>query len=119
MSHNYLLVYSPDPERWKTTRNRLPRTEAQAGQYKNPDGDPRGPWRAIPWDAPNLRPNLTYPITTPSGRVRLPPPGRHWSRTESQWLEIANARLNCDSTIIGTLSSLASSLRPRDSALTS
>src|ERR1017187_8218171 len=93
MSHNYLLVYSPDPERWKTTRNRLPRTEAQAGQYKNPDGDPRGPWRAIPWDAPNLRPNLTYPITTPSGRVRLPPPGRHWSRTESQWLEIANAGL--------------------------
>lgn len=87
-SHNFLLVYSPNPEVWKTVRNRLPRTAEQAGQYTNPDNDPRGPWRAIPWDAPNLRPNLTYPITTPTGSVRMPPPGRCWSRTEDQWLEI-------------------------------
>ncbi len=93
MSHNFILVYSPDPEKWKLRRNRLPRTEQQEGQYKNPDGDPRGPWRAIPWDAPNLRPNLTYPIVTPTGRVRMPPPGRCWSRTEDQWQEIVNAGL--------------------------
>jgi len=92
-SHNFILVYSPDPERWKASRNRLPRTETQAGQYKNPDGDPRGPWRAIPWDAPNLRPNLTYPIITPTGRVRMPPPGRCWSRTEDQWLDIVKSGL--------------------------
>jgi adenine-specific DNA-methyltransferase len=59
MSHNFILVYSPNPEVWKEVRNRLPRTDKQASQYKNPDGDPRGPWRAIPWDAPNIRPNLT------------------------------------------------------------
>lgn len=35
-----------------------------------------------------MRANLSYPITTPSGRVRLPPPGRCWSRTEAQWLDI-------------------------------
>ncbi len=93
MSHNYLLIYAPDPEQWKTVRNRLPRTEEQAGQYKNPDNDPRGPWRAIPWDAPNLRPNLSYPITTPTGKVRLPPAGRCWSRTKEQWLVIVAAGL--------------------------
>lgn len=93
VSHNYLLVYAPDPEQWKAARNRLPRTEEQAGQYKNPDNDPRGPWRAIPWDAPNLRPNLSYPITTPTGKVRLPPAGRCWSRTEEQWLAIVAAGL--------------------------
>ena len=93
LSHNHILVYATDPDRWKAVRNRLPRTEEQAGQYKNPDADPRGSWRAIPWDAPNLRPNLTYPITTPTGRVRLPPPGRCWSRTEDQWQELVDAGL--------------------------
>lgn len=88
LSHNFILVYARNPDRWKQVRNRLARTDEQAGQYKNTDGDPRGPWRAIPWDAPNLRPNLTYPITTPSGKVRMPPEGRCWSRTEDQWLEI-------------------------------
>jgi len=88
LSHNFILVYARNPERWKQVRNRLARTDEQAGQYKNPDNDPRGPWRAIPWDAPNVRANLTYPITTPSGKVRLPPEGRHWSRTEDQWLEL-------------------------------
>ena len=88
ISHNFVLVYATDPDRWKATRNRLARTEAQAAQYTNPDNDPRGPWRAIPWDAPNLRPNLTYPITTPTGRVRMPPQGRCWSRTREQWDEM-------------------------------
>jgi adenine-specific DNA-methyltransferase len=88
LSHNSILVYAKNPDSWKNTRNRLTRTSAQADQYKNPDNDPKGPWRAIPWDAPNIRPNLEYPIITASGEVRLPPPGRHWSRTEDQWLEI-------------------------------
>ena len=88
LSHNFLLVYAKDTEKWKSVRNRLERDEKQTAQYANPDNDPRGPWRAIPWDAPNVRPNLSYPITTPSGKVRLPPPGRHWSRTEDQWLQI-------------------------------
>jgi adenine-specific DNA-methyltransferase len=90
-SHNFILVYSPNPDQWKLIRNRLPRSEEQAGQYKNTDNDPRGPWRAIPWDAPNIRPNLTYPIKTPSGRTCLP--GRHWSRTEDQWIKLVESGL--------------------------
>jgi adenine-specific DNA-methyltransferase len=93
LSHNSVLIYAPSGDRWKGVRRRLARTEAQAAQYKNADNDVRGPWRAIPWDAPNLRPNLSYPIRTPSGRVRLPPEGRCWSRTEDQWLEIVDAGL--------------------------
>lgn len=91
VSHNYLLVYSPSPEVWNRTRNRLPRTAQQAKQYKNPDHDPLGRWRAIPWDAPNIRENLSYPITTPTGKVRYPPAGRCWSRTEDQWKETVAA----------------------------
>ena len=70
VSHNYLVVYATDARAWNKSRNRLPRTSAQAAQYRNPDNDPRGPWRAIPWDAPNIRPNLSYPIQTPTGVVR-------------------------------------------------
>ena len=93
LSHNHILVYAINPNRWKTIRNRLPRTEEQNKQYKNPDNDKRGAWRAIPWDAPNIRENLSYPITTPTGKVRIPPTGRCWSRTEAQWLEIVDAGL--------------------------
>jgi len=93
-SHNYIIVYSKARETWKKLRNEIPRTEKQAKQYSNPDNDPKGPWRAIPWDAPNIRENLSYPIKTPSGSNRRPPPGRHWSRTEDQWLEIVAAGLD-------------------------
>ena len=52
-------------------------------KFDNPDNDPRGPWKADPFDAPNIRPNLTYPITNPiTGVQHLPPRGRCW-RTDS------------------------------------
>jgi len=92
-SHNYVLVYSRAPETWKKLRNEITRDEKQAQQYANPDGDPDGPWRAIPWDAPNIRENLSYPIITPKGSVRLPPKGRCWSREEGQWLDVVERGL--------------------------
>jgi len=52
-------------------------------KFENPDNDPRGAWKADPFDAPNIRPNLTYPITNPqTGEQHLPPRGRCW-RTDS------------------------------------
>ena len=52
-------------------------------KFDNPDNDPRGPWKADPFDAPHVRPNLTYPITNPiTGVQHLPPRGRHW-RTDN------------------------------------
>lgn len=51
-------------------------------RFDNPDNDPRGPWKADPFDAPNIRENLTYKITNPNtGEEYLPPEGRCW-RTE-------------------------------------
>lgn len=48
-------------------------------KFENPDNDPRGPWKAEPFDAPNVRPNLTYTVTNPvTGEQHLPPRGRHW-----------------------------------------
>jgi adenine-specific DNA-methyltransferase len=87
-SHNHILVYSKAPETWKNLRNEILRNEKQSRQYSNLDNDPEGPWRAIPWDAPNIRENLSYPITTPKGTIKYPPKGRCWSREEDQWLDI-------------------------------
>jgi len=93
LSHNHILVYATNPDHWRGIRNRLPRTEEQTGQYKNPDNDPRGSWRAIPWDAPNVRENLSYGIKTPTGKLRYPPTGRCWSRTEDQWNDVVTRGL--------------------------
>ena len=61
----------------------------RAGRYANPDDDPRGPWKADPFDAPNVRPALTYPITNPAnGKVFLPPPGRCWRTGPERFAEL-------------------------------
>lgn len=92
-SHNHILVYSKAPETWKKLRNEIERDEKQARHYSNPDNDSNGPWRAIPWDAPEERENLSYPIKTPKGSLKYPPKGRHWSREEPQWLELVERGL--------------------------
>lgn len=55
VSHNYILVYSKQPETWAKLRNQLPKDETQQSRYSNPDDDPKGPWRSIPWDAAEER----------------------------------------------------------------
>lgn len=93
LSHNHIIIYANNVDLWRKCRNRLKRNPQQEKQYKNPDKDNRGAWRAIPWDAPNIRENLSYPIITPTGKTRFPPKGRCWSRTESQWKEIVEKGL--------------------------
>lgn len=80
-SHDTLLVYGPNPN-WQRSARLVRLSDPQ---YRNPDNDPRGPWRGIPWDAPNIRPNLTYPIEGPDGTMHMPPPGRCWSSTRESW----------------------------------
>lgn len=41
-------------------------------KFGNPDNDPRGPWKADPFDAPHIRPNLTYTITNPNNGRQCP-----------------------------------------------
>ena len=85
-AHEYVLGYARD-----ITKVKIERVEAddkQRATYANRDNDPRGDWLAIPFHAPNIRPNLTYPITTPGGRVLMPPAGRCWSTTQEKFKEL-------------------------------
>lgn len=79
-SHDDLLVYAmKGAQDWRNVRNRLPANDAG---YSNPDDDPRGPWRSIPFSAQGYRANQMYPIKTPSGDNVAPPRGRCWAATE-------------------------------------
>jgi len=82
-AHEYVVCYARNAAVGRF--NRVGTDEKQRATYRNRDNDPRGDWLAIPFHAPNIRPNLTYPITTPSGRILLPPPGRCWSTTEEKF----------------------------------
>lgn len=63
--------------------------EADSSKFSNPDNDPRGDWKADPFDAPNIRPNLTYEIKNPNtGKIYLPPKGRHWRTEESKFKKL-------------------------------
>ena len=94
-AHNYILLYSPMGQDWKKVRNLLPRGEEGASKYKNPDNDPRGPWRLGPIFAAGERHDgLMYTIKTPSGREVSPPKGSHWRMLEDQfWKMVQEGRI--------------------------
>nr|WP_276974847.1 site-specific DNA-methyltransferase [Ferrimicrobium acidiphilum] len=81
LSHNYTLAYAKN-----RTIFRLNPLGIDADKFSNPDNDSRGPWIADPFDAPNVRPNLTYPITNPiTGEQHLPPSGRCWRFSQEKF----------------------------------
>ena len=102
VNHEHILVYArmrrtqhrrlkeSNADRWWTEPGfvmyPLPLDDER---FTNPDDDPRGPWKADPFDAPNVRPNLTYTITNPNtGQSFLPPDGRCWRVTEARFAEL-------------------------------
>jgi adenine-specific DNA-methyltransferase len=84
-SHEYILVYARDSERFKETRNFLPLTSRQLRLYSNPDNDPRGPWQSVSLLAQGYRPNQMYEIIAPNGNVHKPPTGNCWKIIESEY----------------------------------
>jgi adenine-specific DNA-methyltransferase len=60
--------------------------DVDANRYDNPDNDPRGAWKADPFDAPGVRENLSYPIINPNTNEKYyPPAGRHWRMEEEKY----------------------------------
>ena len=76
--HDHIMIYARNSDEW--VRNLIPRSEKQDSAYKNPDKDPRGPWKASDLTRAEHRDRDFYPIITPSGREALPSSGRSWSR---------------------------------------
>lgn len=82
-SQDMILGFSKQRKRWADTRNLIERTEVQAGRFRNPDNDPRGPWRqGDDGTAKSGTEKQRFPITLPSGRVVVPKIGRYWAFSE-------------------------------------
>lgn len=85
-SHDTVLLYAKaGPKEWKAVRNLLPASEAG---LSNPDKDPRGPWKSVPFTAQGYRENQMYKIETPTGLLLDPPKGRCWGATEPEYLRL-------------------------------
>jgi adenine-specific DNA-methyltransferase len=93
--HEYVIVYSKSPERFKAERNKLPLDERQAKIYRNPDNpketDPAKRWRGLPMTAQGYRPNQMYVIKAPNGKEHRPPEGRCWSMIEPEFRKLEAA----------------------------
>lgn len=85
-SHDAILVYAKNNSSEKEL-NKLPRDETANSRYKNPDNDPRGPWKASDFSVGPAVESNVYEIITPSGRSVYPPKGRSWVLSEKRFEE--------------------------------
>jgi adenine-specific DNA-methyltransferase len=97
-SHDHVLLFAKNKSIWRPLS--LPRTAEMDARYKNPDNDPRGPWkpadftisltggqRGAQYARTGESENL-YEIVTPSGRKLQPANGRCWVASPSKFKEL-------------------------------
>jgi adenine-specific DNA-methyltransferase len=83
-AHDHILLYAKNLSIWRRIRNLLPREASNNGRYKNPDDDPRGPWlQGACSTAKSGTEKNRYPVSLPSGRSIVPPPGNYWRFSEA------------------------------------
>lgn len=85
--HEYILVYAKNPQIFKANRNKIPVSLEEMKAYKNPNNDPKGPWRSVPMTAQagHATKDQFYEIVTPTGVVHTPPEGRCWSLSKATY----------------------------------
>ena len=75
--YEFILCYSKNIEYFHV--NLLPRTEQMNARYKNPDNDPRGPWKPGDCVGNGVRSRGYYNVTSPkTGKIFNVPEGKHW-----------------------------------------
>ena len=85
LNHNHTLLYAKNISFIQKHKNDF-RLKFNKEKFSNPDNDPNGNWVSDPFDAPNLRPNLTYPIKNPNtGETYMPPVNRCWRTTKEEY----------------------------------
>ena len=88
VSHTHNLTYSKSMESLRENRSEFKLPPILSG-FDNPDDDPRGDWKADPFEAGGERPNQMYPITNPNtGEVFYPRPGNCWKNDLSTFNEL-------------------------------
>lgn len=82
-NHDFCLIYAKDLNQFDM--NLLPRSEKQNKDYKNPDNDPRGPWKVGNLTVGPAVEKQIYEIVGPTGRSFFPPSGYCWRFTKEKF----------------------------------
>jgi adenine-specific DNA-methyltransferase len=78
VSHTYNLIYFKNINYFVENRDEFRLPDDGSG-FENPDNDPRGAWKADPFQVGGWRPNQQYIITNPNTGVEYRPnPGCSW-----------------------------------------
>lgn len=86
--HENILFYAKNLKSFQI--GLLPRTEEMDASYKNPDSDPRGPWKSTPLHAKSGRDSDRYSIAFSNGATWNCPVGRFPRYSKSKLLELYN-----------------------------
>lgn len=88
VSHTYNFIYFKNMDYFVRNRSEF-RLHDDGEGFSNPDNDPRGPWKADPFQVGGWRPNQQYEITNPNtGAVYTPNPGCSWKNDYAHFLEL-------------------------------
>ncbi|MEI6177041.1 MAG: site-specific DNA-methyltransferase [Verrucomicrobiota bacterium] len=86
LNHNHTIIYAKSRQCLEFHGEPLDESE-----YRNPDGDTRGPWKLVPLDANKPGGDTLYGIVNPrTGEEHFPPNGRSWAinRIELKKLQV-------------------------------
>lgn len=89
-SVTHTLVYFKSMDYFVKNRNEF-RIPDDGEGFSNPDNDPRGPWKADPFQVGGVRPNQLYEIVNPNTGVSYyPNEGSSWKNEYSRFVELMN-----------------------------
>lgn len=90
VAHTHTLVYFKKKQYFIENRDKFRLIDNGEG-FENPDNDPRGPWKADPFQVGGWRPNQQYEIKNPNtGEIYKPNPGCSWKNDYDKYLELVN-----------------------------
>ncbi|HME54473.1 MAG TPA: site-specific DNA-methyltransferase [Candidatus Lokiarchaeia archaeon] len=78
VSHTYIVIYAKNIEYFREHREHFRLPDTKDG-FSNPDNDPRGDWKADPFQVGGERPNQMYEIINPNTHKHYKPSeGNSW-----------------------------------------
>ena len=87
-SHTHNLVYFKNKNYYTQNRTEFRLNDTGQG-FENPDNDPRGPWKADPFQVGGYRPNQQYEIINPNtGEVYKPNEGSSWKNDYNKFQQL-------------------------------
>lgn len=88
VSHNHTLIYFKNKKHYIENRTEF-RLKEDGGGFENPDNDPRGSWKADPFQVGGWRPNQQYEIINPNTGVKYKPnEGCSWKNDFNKFQEL-------------------------------